>query len=72
MPKVLEPNQAIQMIASGEPFRFTVPVLIQASADVIRNSDIQSAAVSVGKNVNPIVMIAHASQKIRDVSLRST
>ena len=60
------------MIALRETLRLTIPVLVQTTGDVICNPDIQCGAVFVGENVHPIVVIAHAIEVIRDVSLRST
>jgi hypothetical protein len=70
--KVLNPNEPIQMIAFREAPRLTAPMLVQPARDVICNPDIHCGAVFVGENVDPIVVIAHAIQVIRDVSLRST
>jgi hypothetical protein len=60
------------MIAFGEAVYIPMPVLVQTARDVIRNPDIQRGAVFVGKNVHPIVVVAHGAGVIRDVSLRST
>jgi hypothetical protein len=67
--KVLNPNEPIQMIAFREALRLTAPMLVQPACDVTCNPDIQCGAVFVGENVDPIVVIAHATQVIRNVSL---
>jgi hypothetical protein len=59
---MLNPNEPVQMITSGEAVYIPMPVLVQTTRDVIRNPDIQRGAVFVGKNVHPIVVIAHASR----------
>ncbi|MFZ0915898.1 MAG: hypothetical protein WAN04_03315, partial [Candidatus Udaeobacter sp.] len=64
---MLNPNEPVQMIASGEAVYIPIPVLVQTARDVIRDSDIQRSAVFVGDNVHPIVVVAHAAGVIRDV-----
>jgi hypothetical protein len=61
--KVLDPNQAVQIITFRKTVYFSIPMLVQTADNIIRDSNVQSAAVFVGKNVNPIVVIAHASGK---------
>ena len=60
--KVLNPNEAVQMIAFREALYFSLPVLVQTTQDVIRDPDIQCSAAFVGENVHPIVVLAHANR----------
>ena len=60
------------MIAFREAVYIPMPVLVQTTRDVIRDPDIQCRTAFVGDNVHPIVVVAHAVELIRDVSLRST
>jgi hypothetical protein len=50
------------MIAFGKTVHFSVPMLIEAAADAIRNPNIQRGVVFIGKNVHPIIVIAHLSR----------
>ena len=70
--KVFKPNKPIQLIAFREPVYLATSVLAQAPSETIRNPDVQRAAMFVGENVNPIMVVAHRVELIRDVSLRST
>ena len=70
--KVFKPNKPIQLIAFREPVYLATSVLAQAPRETIRNPDVQRAAMFVGENVNPIIVVAHRVEPIKDVSLRST
>ena len=70
--KVLEPDEPIHEIAFREALRLAMPMLVQTARDVVRYPNVQRRAVFVGENVHPIVVIAHSTEAIRDVSLRST
>ena len=59
--KVLNPNEAVQMIAFREALYFSMPVLIQTTQEVIRDPDIQCSAAFAGENVHPIVVVTHGS-----------
>ena len=60
------------MIALGEAIYFSVPMLVQTAGNVVRDPDVQGRAVFVRENVHPIVVVSHATEGVRDVSLRST
>jgi hypothetical protein len=70
--KVFKPNKPIQLIAFRELVYLAASVLAQAPSETIRNPDVQRPAMFVGENVNPIIVVAHRVELIRDVSLRST
>jgi len=72
VPEVLKPNQPIQMIALCETVHFSVSMLVQTAANVVCDPYVQTRATFIGENVHPVVVIAHTSKTIRDVSLRST
>ena len=55
-----KPNGPVQSIAFGEALHFSMPMLVQASANIVRDPNVQRRAMVVGKNVHPIVVVAHA------------
>src|SRR5439155_4567789 len=70
--KVFDPDESIQPITFREALYFGIPMMVQSADNVVGDPDIQCCAMFVRENVNPIVVVAHARIKIRDVSLRST
>jgi hypothetical protein len=56
---VLKPNEPVQAIAFGEALHFSTPMLVQASADVVRDPNIHRRAMFVGENVHPTVVVTH-------------
>ena len=70
--KVLKPNEPIQTIAFRKAVHLAIPMLVQTARDVVCHPNVQRAAVFVGENVHPIVVVAHEVEVMRDVSLRST
>ena len=46
--KVLNPNESVQMIASGKAVRLTGSMLVQTARDVIRDPNVQCGAMFVG------------------------
>ncbi len=71
--KMLNPHNAVQVIALRKTFPCSESMLVQTAAKIVCDSDVQRRAMFVSQNVHPVVVVAHAFQKsIRDVSLRST
>jgi len=60
--KVLNPNEPVQMIASGKAVRLAGPMLVQTPRNIIRDPNVQCGAMFVGWNVYPVVVIAHAGR----------
>jgi len=61
--KVLEPNESIQMIASRKAFPLSVPMLVQTTAHVVRDPDVQCRATFIGENIDPVIVAAHVFEQ---------
>jgi hypothetical protein len=46
--KVLNPNEPVQMIASGKAVRLAGPMLVQTPRNIIRDPNVQCGAMFVG------------------------
>src|SRR5205823_5992694 len=61
--KVLNPDKTVQMITPRETFHLCVPMLVQMAANIVCVPYIQSCAMLVRKNVHPVIVVEHPSQK---------
>jgi hypothetical protein len=61
--KVLKPYDTVQVIALRKAFHLSVPMLVQTTANVVCDPGVQSRAMFVRQNVDPVVVVAHASQR---------